>query len=210
MRKLWLIATLTLAAGPVSAATITGEFWNADTPLGSNADALAVIDAGAPDATFMSSGIDYPNGATTVVKDDETSLADFLGVDAASIVGTGSDTMEFSVFRFTGFVELLAGPTTVTVASDDGFLLTLGDFQMEFDDERSFRTTSDSFDTPVTEVVPFTLIYWENLGRSGVEFSINDEIVQGFSADVPVVPLPASAGLLLIGAVAFGAFRMRR
>lgn len=203
------IATATMLATPATSATIFGEFWDAAGPLGSIAQAEVVIAGGAPDATFMSSGIDYPIGPQTTVVDASTTLEEYLGADAASIVGTTPTDLTYSVFRFSGFLELTAGMNTVSVGSDDGFVLDLNGSALSFDGNRSFATTSVMFDNPTTELIPFELIYWENTGLTGIEFSLNGEIVTGEGRTPTVVPLPATAGLLLIGGLGFGLLRRR-
>lgn len=185
-----------LFGGSLSAATFSGEFWDASGSLGTIAQAQAVIDGGAPDATFESTAIDYPNGATATVG-DSTALSVFLGADAATLTGGGSSTLTYSVFRFTGYLDLAAGANSFSVGSDDGFTLTVGAYSLSYNGNRSFGTTSGSNDAG-TGSTPFELIYWENGGVTGVEFYV-DGALAAPSEGPGNIPLPASLPLLVAG-----------
>jgi len=191
-------------AGPAAATTFYGEFWDVANPNYSINQALNAIDGVAPTATFNSSLIDYPNGNPTN-QSSNRSLANFLGTDAASIVGDATATITTSVFRFTGMVELLPGQQTIALGSDDGYRLRLNNVVVSQQNRpRAFRTTTVDDDVG-TGIVPFELIFYENYGRTGVEFRIDNTL-----ATPAPVPLPASAGLGLLGLIALGALRKRR
>ncbi len=216
------IASLLGFGAPASAANITGEFWDVAVPVESLNEALAYVARTPPTATFDSSGIDYPVGAPVTLP-DSTSLATFLGADAASLSGDGNATLEESVFRFSGFVAISTPTSTVTVGSDDGFQLTIGGFEISsFQSERAFNRTSVSANLG-TGILPFDLVSFENQGVTGIEFEIDGETVTGVpdpatgpTSDPTLVPLPASGLALLIGlglfvAIAFfGPFGRRR
>lgn len=55
----------------------------------------------------------------------DTSIAEFLDEDAASIVGNGGLEMGPSGLTFTGYIYISAGAHEISVASDDGFTLML-------------------------------------------------------------------------------------
>ena len=200
------------SASTAGAATFAGEFWDADGRLGSIDDALAVIAGGPADATFSSTVIDYPRGgngaaaaANGTIAAAGTTLAAFLGVDAASLSGERDTPLTRSVFRFTGFLDLLAGAETFEVRSDDGFRLTVGGTLVDSFGNRAFRGS------PVTVEAgdgrtPFELVYYEDQGNTGVEFALN-----GAAASPAVAPIPLPAGLpLLAGALGVLAFIRRR
>ena len=212
MRKFLLCSGLAMGLGlaPIaaSAATILGEFWDASSRIATLDDALDIIATGPATATFDSSGIDYPDGDTNIIP-DATTLADFLGSDAASLSGAQDTTMEQSVFRFTGFLSLDDADTLFSVGSDDGFQLTIdGDVISSFTRLRSFGVTETTANLGAG-IFAFELIYWENLVETGVEFEINGETVTGVSVPT-VVPLPASGLALLAGLAGFGVMRLRR
>lgn len=186
------------SALPATAATLgfAGAFWDTGT-FRTVDEAVAHAGANAPDATFVSSAIDYPRGARNVVRSGRTSLAAYLADDANTLSGGGDLRLTGSVFRFSGVLDLVPGTTTFTVGSDDGFRLILGGVvAAEQVRPRGFRETEIT--TSVGGRTEFVLYYFENRGRTGVEFRANDRIVDASLAATPV-PLPGSAGLALTG-----------
>lgn len=193
-------AALLMTAAPATAATFAGAFWDHDGPLASLADADAVIAGGAPDAVFSVPLIDFPAGGAKTASDG-TTLAAFLGLDAAALGAAAGATLDQSVFRFTGFLDLPAGEALFTVGSDDGFRLTVGDAVVSaFDGRRSFSETAATTDAG-EGLTPFELIYYENQSVTGVEFSLN-----GALAVPTVVAAPAALPLLLAALGALAAF----
>jgi hypothetical protein len=192
MRKLAFLFGGLMLASPLSAATIMGEFWDASASLSDLADADAVIAAGPATATFDVSALDYPSGPDSVVV-DTTTLSSCLGSDAGSLdpASAGALDMTYSVFRFTGMLDLLPGDQEFSVGSDDGFRLTIdGSVVSDLDGLRPYATTVVDAD-PGTGLVPFVLVYFENEGVTGVEFAIDGTIVAPFNTAVPIpAPLP--------------------
>lgn len=188
----------------VMAATFQGEFWDATTAVGKLEDADAIIAGGPADATFDSTGIDYPQGTDTTTN-DSTSLSDFLGTDAGSLLGTdgiGDTDLTDSVFRFTGFLDLLAGEQLFSVSSDDGFRLTIGGMVISSAEARAFSTTSVNVDAG-SGITAFELIYFERSVVTGVNFSI-DGVLAAPADMVSTVPLPAGLPLALVALTALG------
>ena len=193
-----------LSATPSQASTFLGEFWDVSAPNRSIDQALNAITGVAPTATFQSTAIDYPNGATTRTSSSVT-LSQFLGTDAASIVGNGNAQIITSVFRFTGFIDLIPGQQNFNLGSDDGFRLTIdNNVVSQQNGPRAFRFTE--LDTDAGEGrVPFELIFYENFGRTGVEFYIDSVL-----ASPAAIPLPNTASLGLLSLAALGGIGMRR
>lgn len=197
---------LALTGQTASAASVFyGEFWDASGPVRNMNEADAIIAAGAPTATFTSTLIDYPKGAQNVTNSNNTTLAQFLGTDAASIVGPSNSSLRRSVFRWTGFVDLLPGTQTFTVQSDDGFRLTIGgNVVAQRFGQRGFGGTTSTIDAGEGKL-PVELIFFENQGRTGVEFYIDS----AYAAPV-AVPLPAGFPLLAFGIAGFAMIRRRK
>lgn len=201
LRALSVVVALAPATG--SAATFTGEFFKLTSPSRNINQAITAIASASPTATFQSNAIDYPNGGSNT-NSSNTTLAAFLGADAASIVGNGLATIQTSVFRFTGFIDLLAGNQSFAVGSDDGFRLTIDGTQIAQQSRpRSFRTTSRNRN-PGSGVVAVELIYYENYGNTGVEFFID-----GTLATPAPVPVPAGLGLLGTAMAILGLLKWR-
>ncbi|MEM9796846.1 MAG: PEP-CTERM sorting domain-containing protein [Pseudomonadota bacterium] len=201
-RILTAAAFAILGAGSASAATFQGEFWDVSGVSGLDS-ALSVIDSRAADATFESTGIDYPNGSPDRLSSG-SSLATFLGSDAASLSGLASTALTGSIFRFTGFLDLAAGLQTFSLSSDDGYRLTIGGTEVGvFSGLRPVRTDTFSVD-PGAGFTAFELIFYENRGNTGVTFSVDGQIAQPSP-----VPLPATLPLLL-GALGLGGLAARR
>lgn len=202
-------AFVALAPAAVSASTFAGEFYDAPGTFATIDAAIAFVDANDPTATFRSTAIDYPNGPANTVPSTNaggtTTLGDFLGVDAGTIVGDAGANLGGSVFVFTGLLDLSAGTQTFSVGSDDGFSLTIdGDLIAQQVTPRPFGITSADADAG-SGLTPFELVYFENAGVTGVEFSIDGVIVTP-----AVVPLPAGLPLLLTGLGAFAIARRKR
>lgn len=205
MRSIIFTALVSIAStGAAQAATFAGEFFNTSSGVSSLAAADAAIAGQTADATFESTVIDYPNGSLNSISDN-TTLSAFLGVDAGSLVGDGSVDLTNSIFRWTGYVDLAAGSHTLTVGSDDGFRLTVGGNTILQNTPRGFAETSGTFNF-AGGVTAVELLFYENSGYTGVEFSIDGALA---SAATPV-PLPATAALSLAGLGALTAVRRAR
>lgn len=206
-----------MLAAPAGAATFTGEFWDVDvysSDPANNAvenlgDVLEIISgtyARVADATFSSSGIDYPNGEADVLA-TTGSLAAFLGADAASLSGFGAVEMLGSIFRFTGWIQMLPGINALSLASDDGFRLTLdGSVVAESFESRWYQPSLVDFDAGAGGLFFFELIYFEDHEDSaGVEFTW----AGNRSGVIAPVPLPGTAPLML-SALLLGGLAVRR
>ena len=199
-----LCVVVALAPASSRAATFTGEFFKLDSPSNNINQAINAIASASPTATFQTSAIDFPNGNTNT-NSSNTTLATFLGADAASIIGNGLATIQTSVFRFTGFLDLLPGNQSFAVGSDDGFRLTIDDTEVsQRARPRGFSTTTRNRN-PGTGRVAFELIYFENYGNTGVEFFID-----GTLANPAPIPVPAGLPLIVTAVAALGFLKSRR
>ncbi|WP_300029224.1 VPLPA-CTERM sorting domain-containing protein [uncultured Roseobacter sp.] len=218
-RKLFSVIAVSLAlAAPASAATFNAEFWDVDVGRGnpeknvidSLADVLSIVEGDhqrVADATFFSTGIDYPNGAKGPGRTRQT-LASWLGRDAATLTGLGSTRMLGSIFRFTGAIFVDAGINNFTVGADDGFRLTIdGSEVASFAGTKAFTNHDATYDNVAAAgLKSFELIFYEdNRVQVGVDFRVDGAVVQPAQ-----VPLPAPALMLLAAVGGFGILARRR
>ncbi len=140
--------------------------------IGGLAAAEAVVSgAGAPDATFIATSLDYPNGA---VNNQNGPVNNFLGADAATLdpPAFGAVAGNRLVYVFEGVVNVPAdGIYSFGVSSDDGFNLQIdGATVTQFTGNRGFNNVPTTGNVNLTEGQhDFRLIYWENSGSEGLE-----------------------------------------
>ncbi len=191
------LGALTLTPGLTQAATIEASFWDADRSFASVEDAIAYAQSNAVTATFESTSIDYPRVSTLSLAPLIT-LDAFIGAaEAASIVGDGDRTLQYSVFHFRGVLDLAPGTYNFSVNADDGFRLILGGNTVAEQSAPQSRQTI-SRDQDVAGQVAFDLYYYENSGRTGLTFAIDGDIVDE-NVVVDVVPLPGGLPLMAGG-----------
>jgi Ca2+-binding RTX toxin-like protein len=122
---------------PTSGSGLAGEVFVPGSRIW-NIDMAEAASRGIPDVTFVASQIAY--GASR----SDTTVAEFLGDDAASIDGEGG-ALEFgpSALTLSGYIYIPPGVHEIEVVSDDGFRLELGgmDF-MEFEGTRATDATA--------------------------------------------------------------------
>ncbi len=149
---------------------------------------LDIIEATEPDATFLSTAVDYPLESFVTAFNSNTLVTEFLGPDGDSFTPAEADaTLEGSIFEFTGLIDITEEldqdsstegiNVTFVVGSDDGFQLSLGDG----DDLLVISqdpTANNAFNRVFTEVTflqpglyPIELVYFENDVVTGIEFS---------------------------------------
>ncbi|NJK37776.1 MAG: PEP-CTERM sorting domain-containing protein [Oscillatoriales cyanobacterium RM2_1_1] len=206
---------------------LKGEFWDVTGSIANLSVATSAIAGRSADATFTSTAVDYPNGSSNVVF-DSSSLANLLGQDGNSLSGVTPVSLTGSVFRFSGFINILSsfdsdpGTDTIdvdfTVGSDDGFQLNIGGSTVsEFTGLRPFSTTSGIASFAESGLYALELIYFENQSFTGVEFSSrfsNGIVTTGVlytSISDPVTAVPEPITLLgSLSALGIGALFKQR
>ncbi len=149
---------------------IQGQIYIAGGGIGNLAQAEAVVaGAAAPDATFTSTGLDYPQGAPN---SQSGPLNNFLGADGASIDNPALLPLNTNqmVFVFEGFVQVAAdGVYNFSIGTDDGFDLSIdGASVLQFPNNRGFSFTNGNVPlTAGTHAIRF--LFWENGGSEGME-----------------------------------------
>ena len=181
---------------------VTGEFWDGDSTMNTLSLAMDEIRSRDADTLFDVVAIDYPNGSTGSIS-NSTSLSSFLGDLGTITSGEDFANLTTSVMRFTGHILIEEGDTEWSVGSDDGFQLYIEDsFMGKYDGTRGFKTTSGTLHQ-APGLYLFELVYFENTGKTGVEFAVNGDIVSG------EVPVPA-AGILMAAGLAGLGLRRRK
>jgi hypothetical protein len=158
---------------------LCGSYWNAG-PYYNNSDAISFSNGVAADGTFQSTLVDYVQGADDVTS-DSTLLSSFLGTDASSLTGGGSNPIETSVFRFQGGINIRpeydldpAAPGITMrfdLGSDDGSGMHIADIEVidnGGDHGYSYSGTLATFEDP--GLYPVDLVYYENFGVTGIEW----------------------------------------
>lgn len=174
--------------GLLGAAFVPGtKIWNTDL-----ARAAAVGD---PDATFITSEIAYGS------KQSDTTITEFLGDDAASLIGDGSLEMGPSALTLMGFIYIPPGVHEIAVISDDGFELKLGG--VEFSEFATGRASDETarvaeFDGGLYSI---EMLYFDSGGAMTLALEIDGlpvdqsafyQAPEDFTdpgADVPMVPV---------------------
>ncbi len=149
---------------------LQGSIYRSVGGIGNLAAAEAVVAAAAaPDATFTSLALDYPQGAQN---NQNSTLNNFLGTDGASIsdpalLGVNVNRM---VFVFEGFVQVPAdGVYNFNVGTDDGFNLQIdGVTALQFPNNRGFGFTNGNVALTAGSH-PIRFLFWENGGQEGME-----------------------------------------
>jgi hypothetical protein len=198
------------AVGPPPVAVGTGLFGKIyDVAVNDLAGALNGS-TGTPDATFIASSIDYPNGVDDIAV-GALPMDDFLGSDAATLVGN-PPTSFGAVFVLSGFIAIDRAETVgFAVGSDDGFRLTIGGVVVsEFSAERSFSFSFGEATFEEDGLYPIDLVYFANdQGESGIEFFSTipgGRVIDNPAGDYSLVPtnvlyVPEASPTVLLGVV---------
>jgi hypothetical protein len=202
--------TFALVAGPTFASSFNGAYWDSN-GFSTIDQAYAYTQNNTATATFNSTAIDYPNAGGSITSN--TTLQMFLGAtgDGLTLSGAQDNTLEKSVFTFSGILDL-SGTQSIKVGSDDGFGLKLNGAEvLRYSTPRGFSYTFGTYD--FTGPTTFELTYYENYGNTGVEFLIGDTIVNAAMAPAPsappAIPVPAALPLLLGALGGLGLLRRR-
>ena len=214
-----MVAGMVLFGAPAQAATNNDEFWDVPEPSENLVDALGYISSTPPTATYDSTDDQYPVGAP-VTMPDIASLAISLGASAAGAAGNTLNTLEESVFRFTGNVAVKTSAAETT--ADGTTVETSVSAQIVFErveDPRSSGLTleqaTSAASSGVGGIAPVQPFFD---GQEPLETTDEEAVAEnedGVDADgtdsLTPVPLPASGlGLMLAMGAFAGAAAMRK
>ncbi|MBY8976835.1 hypothetical protein KHP62_13510 [Rhodobacteraceae bacterium NNCM2] len=152
---------------PVKGTGLAGAAYAPGTSIGNIPQLRSLVESNDPDATFVATELAY--GAS----DSDTTIAEFLGVDSDTIDGNGDLEMGPSGLVLTGYVFIPEGAHAITVASDDGFSLSLGGVPFsEFTGARAVDETTRvaEFEGGLYEV---ELLYFDAGGKMSLNFQID-------------------------------------
>ena len=147
------------------------------------------------DATFIATELGY------AARKSDTTVAEFIGDDAASLSGDGTLEMGPSALTFKGFIYIPAGVHQISVVSDDGFELKLGG--VEFSEFENGRATDETARVADFEggLYEMDLLYFDAGGGMSLSLQIDGLPVdqsafyqtaddfQNPPSDVPLVPV---------------------
>ena len=114
------VSSAAIAGVPSTGTGLTGAAYAPGDRIWSIDRLNEIIAANTPDATFVATKLAYGS------RDSDTSIAEFLAEDAASIIGDGGLEMGPSGLTLTGYIYIPPGAHEISVVSDDGFTLKLG------------------------------------------------------------------------------------
>ena len=147
-----------------------------------------------PDATFISTGIDYGGPAPFLFSDLDT----FLGVDAASLnpSAEGATNMLGSVITLTGTIFLDAGINVFDVFSDDGFSLLIDGIEIgRFEGLRAPSSSIINYDAGAGGLAAFELSWFDGAEtQAALRVNLNGEVITA-------VPGPGTLALFGIGLI---------
>lgn len=167
---------------------LIAEIYDTD-DVRTNDEADNFIAVNLPDATFVSTLLDYPSGSSDT-SSNSALLGTLLGTDTSTLAPSTAQNLQALglVFRFSGFIEIKpefdtntatsAIDVEFTVGSDDGMRLQFGGITVtQASGTRTFRFTDDSgndsqlasFESP--GLYPVELLFWDaGFGGLGVEW----------------------------------------
>jgi len=192
-----MMASLATAQAAAVLVDVEAAVYDISGSLSTVEQAISSISGLTAAGTFDVTNFDYPNGSNNLKSFNKVS--DMIGADFSSYVGSDV-VLETSVWVFSGFIKLAQGAQTFTVASDDGFKLSIGGNEIsKHSGTRGYQSTSVTTDAG-SGLQLFELVFFENSGSTGVTFKVDGAVAQALETPTPgALALMASGGMALFG-----------
>jgi len=190
------LAAFMAVTGAAQAATISGSVWENATSFPNSLPANTA-GLGAPSATFNVDGINFSSSSAVngyTIGGFLTSGGNTVSNVSASFAGISGNTLNNSIYEFTGFASLVAGQT-YNVIHDDGAILYI-DGVAVIDAGAPTAAETSTFTASTTGTVSFDLLYAEVNGAPAV-----------LTSNLPFVdaaPVPEPSSIMLLGSGLLG------
>jgi len=187
------LAAFLAVAGSAHASTFTGSVWQNQAPFPASLPANT-SGLGAPAATFDISGINFnSNGSTDyTIGSFLTSGGNSVTNQSAGFAGLSGNTLNNTIFEFTGFTDLVAGQT-YNVIHDDGAILYINGVAVINAGAPTAAETS-TFVAAATGTFSVDLLYAEVNGAPAV---LTSNLVAA-------TPTPEPSSIILLGSGLIG------
>ncbi len=146
---------------------LTGAYFHSGSLQDADEAAQYIAD-NAPDATFVSSQLNYPRTSDTL--NDANRLSTYLDSDASTLVGTDARSLNASTFSYDGFLVVeTAGTYQFELGADDGARLIIDGEIVADKTKGAFGTTAHDYTFDQPGLYPISVVHFEDGGNTGVD-----------------------------------------
>jgi hypothetical protein len=180
----------------LKSAGLLGELYNTNNQLdgagfpGNSvlAEVQSIIDNQTPNATFVSTSINYDVGSGDLGQGNN--FANWIGPDASSIEYNNQTSSSDAIVRFSGYMSFTEGDNRFRIRADDGYIFRVKidgvwvDTAVQDVNQAPTTTTHGVFSIPSDGVYEIEVIYWDQGGQYELEVEIGLDTGSGFSYQV--------------------------